>query len=292
MTIAACHVSPEGVVLGADSTTTMLSASDQGTCHLDHAQKVFEVGPPGSSAGLVWWGLGQIGSTSHRTIAAEIGARHKAKAFGSLQDLAQAIADAMWTRFTKAFPADVQRAQDLLKKAVAKAATQAEIEELSALVEAGSGGYCVAGRIEEFGDCRAYEIHWGPHLSKPTLTEVPHETPRFWGIPWCMERIVYGVDSSVADLLLQSGKWAGTADELLNLVQSNPVIVPRNLPIREAVDWVHTIIHATIRIIKFAQWPHYCGGPVEIAVVTTDRHFRWVRHKKMDAAILTEEEMA
>jgi hypothetical protein len=28
-----------------------------------------------------------------------------------------------------------------------------------------------------------------------------------------------------------------------------------------------------------------CGGPIEIAVITTDRRFRWVRHKDWDVAI-------
>lgn len=61
---------------------------------------------------------------------------------------------------------------------------------------------------------------------------------------------------------------------------------PTNLPLREAIDWIHTVIHTTIRAIKFNQ-EHSCGGPVEIAVITTDRPFRWVCHKSLDAAIIT-----
>ncbi len=41
----------------------------------------------------------------------------------------------------------------------------------------------------------------------------------------------------------------------------------------------------TIKTMKFSHMAPVCGGPVEIAVVTTDRKFRWVRHKKFDAAI-------
>jgi hypothetical protein len=29
----------------------------------------------------------------------------------------------------------------------------------------------------------------------------------------------------------------------------------------------------------------YCGGPIEIAVISTDRRFRWVRHKNFGAAL-------
>jgi hypothetical protein len=57
------------------------------------------------------------------------------------------------------------------------------------------------------------------------------------------------------------------------------------LPIREAIDWVHASIYATIKMMKFSHLPPVCGGPVEIAVITTDKKFRWVRHKRFDAAI-------
>jgi hypothetical protein len=65
VTIAACYVSPEGVVLGADSTVSAYIAP-HGFHYLNHAQKVFEVGNE-STLGAVVWGLGALGNTSHRT---------------------------------------------------------------------------------------------------------------------------------------------------------------------------------------------------------------------------------
>jgi hypothetical protein len=61
---------------------------------------------------------------------------------------------------------------------------------------------------------------------------------------------------------------------------------PFHLPIREAIDWVYASIYPSIKTMKFSHLAPVCGGPVEIAVITTDRPFRWVRHKKLDAAIL------
>jgi len=37
--------------------------------------------------------------------------------------------------------------------------------------------------------------------------------------------------------------------------------------------------------MEFSHTAPVCGGPVEIAVITTDRSFRWVHHKRFDAAI-------
>jgi hypothetical protein len=289
MTIAACHVSPEGVVLGADSATT-LTAGPDGTCHLDYAQKVFEVGKPGSSVGLVTWGLGQIGQESHRTIAADLGYRHASKAFSSLDAMADDLASDLWGRYTSAYGEDIKKFKELDDKKNKGTASPQDLENRDFLLEAGSGGYCLAGRVTEHGPCRAFQVLWGVHMDQPHLMELAQESPVFWGVPMIMERLVFGCDSGMIALLLQSGKWSGTEQELVDITLKNRLMFPRLLPIREAIDWVHTVIHTTIRGTKFANWPHWCGGPVEIAAITTDRHFRWVRHKSLDAAILTAEE--
>jgi hypothetical protein len=58
------------------------------------------------------------------------------------------------------------------------------------------------------------------------------------------------------------------------------------LPIREAIDFVHACVSSTIKAMKFStSLAQICGGPIEIAVITTDRRFRWVRHKDWDVAI-------
>jgi hypothetical protein len=60
---------------------------------------------------------------------------------------------------------------------------------------------------------------------------------------------------------------------------------PLILPIREAIDFVHACVSSTIKAMKFSSLAQICGGPIEIAVITTDRRFRWVRHKDWDVAI-------
>lgn len=75
MTIAACYLSSEGVVLGADSTTTMYVTCPgpnplQTEHHYNYAQKVFQIGKE-STLGITMWGLGNLGETSYRTLIAE-----------------------------------------------------------------------------------------------------------------------------------------------------------------------------------------------------------------------------
>ena len=293
MTIAACHVSPEGVVLGADSTTTITRTLPSGETRdwsFDYAQKVFEVGESPSTVGLVTWGQGLIGSCSHRTLAARLAKKHSLVPFDSIEKMTQSLSDDLWTCYSSEYAAEIQRAHDLLAKGVAGTIQKDELKEYNKLLAELSGGYCLAGRIESPGECEARVILWEPQTDKPSIDLVSREAPVFWGVPHIMQRLIFGLDEGVVTQILQHPKWTGTLKELFDIIAANQLIQPSHLPIREAIDWIHTVIHTTIRGVKFAPWPHLCGGPIEIATVTTDRPFRWVCHKEMNAAIVTAQE--
>jgi len=72
MTIAAAYLTSEGVVLGADSTTTVGTGGGVAVAQLlNYAQKIFEVGER-SRLGVCTWGAGRIGEVSHRTLIARL----------------------------------------------------------------------------------------------------------------------------------------------------------------------------------------------------------------------------
>src|SRR3954470_10158389 len=87
MTIAACYLSPEGVVFGSDSTTTISvpSADDR---YFDFGQKIFQIGEC-STLGVVTWGLGGFQHTSYRTLYAELADAFAADAPASVEDAAR-----------------------------------------------------------------------------------------------------------------------------------------------------------------------------------------------------------
>jgi hypothetical protein len=79
----------------------------------------------------------------------------------------------------------------------------------------------------------------------------------------------------------------GTTEDLLALLTPGMLGHPRTLPIRDAIDWVHAWVCITVKATKFSHFPPACGGPIDVAVITTDRPFRWVRQKALDAALST-----
>ncbi len=290
MTIAACHVSPEGVVLGADSTTTLLMPGTQSVCHFDHAQKIFEVGQPGACLGLVTWGLGQIGSLSHRSIAAELGAEVAASGQCTFQSIVDILVNIVLPEYRDSYEDQIQLAIELKNKYDCNTINPNEISDLNNLIRALSFGYCLGGRPPHVHACSAYSIEFSPLSEQPATSEIPTETPRFWGVPFFFERLLYGFDSDTISQILDSGHWNASEEVLFDIIDKNQLFTPSHLPIREAIDWIHTIIHTTIRSVKFARWQHICGGPIEIATITSDRPFRWVCHKRLDSAIITSQE--
>ena len=100
-----------------------------------------------------------------------------------------------------------------------------------------------------------------------------------------INRLVYGIDERLFRAILQSDKWTGTNDELFDLVGCSALGAPRNLPIREAIDMIYANIYTTIKTMKFSHLAPVCGGPIEVAVITSDRPFRWVCHKSLCEAI-------
>jgi hypothetical protein len=96
---------------------------------------------------------------------------------------------------------------------------------------------------------------------------------------------MFGCDDSLKADLLGSGKWSGTPADLDALVAHHTIAHPIILPMRDAIDFVHSCISTTIKSLKFSNLSQICGGPIEMAVITADRPFRWVRHKSWDSAI-------
>lgn len=148
-----------------------------------------------------------------------------------------------------------------------------------------SGGFCLGGNLPQDRRPRAFEFLYDPsQLGPKPVEELPTGSTKFWGCPNIMHRLLYGVDFQILQAVMDSGKWTGTQDDLTALILPHCLGQPLHLPIREAIDWLHASIYTTIKTMKFSHLAPVCGGPVEVAVITSDRPFRWVRHKKMDVA--------
>jgi hypothetical protein len=286
VTIAACYVTPEGVVFGADSTASAMLSG--GFHYFNYNQKVFEIGEfEQGTLGIVTWGLGGLGIKSYRTLLALLNDDLLANPPKDVTDVATRWADLFWTDYSPllvrcralhAKPAFVKSS-----KVNPLARTEAEEEELDQLKRGLFVGFCIGGYTMPTRTPEAFSLSFDPLLGKPSPVPIGM-TWAFWGAPNMIKRLVFGCDDELKDAITNSGKWNGTPAELEALIDRHKLATPY-LPIRDAIDFVHACIFSTIKAMKFSNLAQICGGPIELAVITTDRRLRWVRHKDWDAAI-------
>ena len=266
MTIAAAYLVSDGVVLGADSSTTVQVTTPQGTGVvqlLDHSQKIFEIGKD-SRLGICTWGAGSLGNISHRTIIAQ-------------------LADNINEEST------VKDVADQLVKLVELVAAKANIEFV---------GYYLGGWNP--GTHEPACCHIGFKKGKGEVTPLQLGLCSFSGNASFFTRVFRGFDPGLQDALREklknsiSAKWDGDFDGIFNKAFEEavaPFITAgfQDLPIREAIDFIYSYLHITVKAVKFKYGPPSCGGPIEVGFISTDRRFRWVRHKPFYSAITEQE---
>lgn len=152
MTIAGAVVLQEGVVFGADSTSTVI-LSDETQRHYNHHQKLFEVGS-GSSIGLLTWGLGSAHNTSYRTLVADFAEQ---LAPSGMADVATQWAHRFWDGYSKD-PVVTTLAMQAAKVAADPSSDfQARLRALQKLQDL-KVGFCIGGHVASNRTPEAYVV--------------------------------------------------------------------------------------------------------------------------------------
>lgn len=269
MTIAAAYLTTEGVVLGADSTSTVTDPEGNPIQLLNHAQKVFEIGADSRSA-MCMYGAGDVCGTSHRTIAAILGDKIAATPDMNTEGIANELAQ-------------------LVGKTIAD----------SGRPFGGVLGYFLGGCDPVAHVPKLFSVEFkvkAPGQLEANVTE-RSLGPIFGGAFNYFSRVFHGIDPNLQrELAIELVKELPDVDSAKvrkAFEGSISSTLPKygasgwtDLPIREAIDFVHTYLHITIKVEKFRAQTQACGGPIEIAFVTSDRKLRWSRHKQFDSAIV------
>lgn len=264
MTIAAAFLTSEGVVFGADSTTTFtlgLPGPDQKLKFYNNAQKVFQIGQPGEARfGLCTWGDGRIGQQSHRSVVARL--MNTVGKSTTVKDITDALISIL--------------------------------NEPDSQVGRASVGYLIGGVDQD--TCRAacsQVVAVGGNA--PVVIPLNPEDACFAGAPRFFTRVERGYDPELPALLtkhlrskistLPADFDKIAAEAIASAAAELPGYVSRGLPLRDAIDFIHTYLHLTIKAHKFMTGPTICGGAIEMGFISIDRPFRWIRHKPFDSAI-------
>lgn len=228
MTIAVGYLSPEGVIFGADSTSTF---SQGGVVrHYDYAQKIFEVGRD-STLGIVIWGLGGLRDLSYRSMIAQFAEQNYSRHANSVHEIAQRFADRFWNEYTAVFSRERDRLAELQQQT---ALTEGEQKERDGLIQNLSGGFCLGGNLHHDRTPAGSIILYEPHGSGPSVSPMQFNVGYFWGAGNLTVRMFTGIDHNLYSSILASPFWTGSAADLANLVNPFRLIMPAILPLRDA----------------------------------------------------------
>ena len=231
--IAACYLSPEGVVLGADSASTYDTTS--GPHHFNYGQKLFEISnePETGTLGIVTWGMGGLEVGSYRTLIARLSDDLRANPPSNVEDACNRWIDLFWAAYTNSLAGDIARCQTLAAKDAYdptapndQAKRTVQETELITLRDGRFVGFCLGGYTKQSRTPAAFEMLFDPLQGKPTPQSLPW-AQSLWGVPAMIMRLIKGCGDEVRDAILATNKWNGTPAELDAVIAAHRLNHPR-----------------------------------------------------------------
>lgn len=265
MTIAVALLASDGVVLGADSTVTVFSNEGYVSNLLTGSQKLFQLGQ-NRPYGFVFFGTGAFGRRSYRDLLVKFEAT-----LGPKGPPVREVAERFHDFIRDAWPAE----------AAGIGVPDAPLPDT---------GFLIGGCGVDEEHCSFSRVHLRPGEGAGVEPVTHCDLPgwfQFEGCPNPAHRLLYGFDPESWEIVaahIPEENHQTVLDALFAPSLHRPAPSP-TLPLRDAIDYVHWIVHATIKYYKFIEGPQVCGGKVEVACVTSDRGFRWVTHKSLDWCI-------
>ncbi|MBO1769912.1 hypothetical protein [Agrococcus sp. TF02-05] len=274
MTVALVIKVNDGIVLAADSASTLTDGSGAVANTYNNANKIFNL-HKALPVGAMTWGLGNIGPSSIATLAKDM--RRRFQEGRSPHESWRLDPD------TYSVGAVAEKARTFLydEKYVPLASRIAEEQPGAA---PGDLGFLIAGYSCDADEAEAWVMQIDA-AGEPALEQVLPQTTgaQWWGQPEAISRIVTGMSLAMPRALanLDIGLDLESAMQVHNALvpQLQQSMVPPPMPIQDAIDLADFLVYATAQYVRFTPGPPVVGGPIEIATITKHEGFKWVRRK-------------
>ncbi len=268
MTIALAVLVSDGMVMAADSATSLAAGPGRLTNVYDSADKVFNL-YRGRPIGAFTAGMGNIGKASIATIAKDLRhAFHTGVPIGpsgyvfdpttyTVEEVAIAARQLFYEDMYMSLPKD-QRSQGVWAFVV--------------------GGYSAGASHAEL-----WQVSINSGKSEPPIQVRPAGDS---GILWvgegeALNRLVLGFSQKMPAELVKIGLNKADVDTAMALLKTDldSALAPPPMPIQEAIDLARFLAETAIQYSRFKPGAPTVGGPVDIAAITKHEGFRWVQRK-------------
>jgi hypothetical protein len=272
MTIAVALKVGDGVVLGADSASTLADPNSVINVYFN-AEKVFNI-VKGLPIGFVTYGLGGLAGRSVVSLAKDLreqltqsgGKRELDKSTYTVEEVAGHLRDFIYNDYyLKSFPIKVRDAQGN------------ETDRFEPM------GFLVAGFSAQERHAEVWEVSIDAmgKSAQPNQIFGPKQLDgAAWrGQPEALTRLMGGWSTEVAEFLInQAGVPAPDALRVLNTLPVDRLFHSA-MPLQDAIDLVKYMVEVTIGFVRFSPGAPTVHEPVDIAAINFHEGFRWVLRK-------------
>jgi hypothetical protein len=265
----------DGIVVAADSATTMVSTNNLGqsvvTNVYRHGNKVFNLYRDLPIRAMTA-GMGSIGNSGIHTLAKDL--RKKLNLAGEY-----VIDPKNYTIENVAVYARKFLFEEQYEKAPIPPPHSLEFWV---------GGYSSGSDLPELWKI---EIVNG-QCSQPSLLAAPGTPTIHWGGQTePIQRLLFGFDVSLQKALGDAGMDVEQIPKLLGMVRtsSERILVDARMPIQDAIDLAQYLVDVTKGYFRFLPMADIVGGDTDVAVVTRHERFKWIKRKHFYPANLNME---
>jgi len=285
MTIAISFRVSDGVVLAADSASTLLAQTATGTEAVqvfNNANKIFNL-RKGLPVGAITWGAGSIGRASTSTLMKDLRDRFSGRDSAHVD---WHIDQANYTVLGVA-----ERVKQFIYD-------ECYVPTFQAWQTKPVLGFIVAGYSAGEGMAREYRIDIDAIGNCTGPVEInPDQCSICWnGEPEAITRLVLGFSAQLPELVRQAlpnvpPDQVNNAFETAKatLQQATPLIYDP-MPIQDAIDLADFLVELTKKFSRYTPGAATVGGPAEVAVITKHEGFKWVKRKHYFSTDLNPEE--
>ena len=276
MTIAVSLKVNDGIVLAADSASTLMGAEGGDVVNVyNNANKIFNL-RKGSPIGLMTYGLGGIGSASISTLAKDLRRRFTNPLPEHLD----------WTLDPGAYT--IEAVAGRVREFFYEERYKPMIEDEQGEDEEDAGGltlgFVVAGYSSGEPNAEEYRLTLTPDgCDEPQLLRPIEES----GISWsgqleAITRLLSGHGLGLGGVLVEDfGLDAEDVGDAIATIEERlaaPVIAAA-MPFQDAIDLAEFLVDLAINWARFMPGSPVVGGPIETAAISKHEGFKWVKRK-------------
>jgi hypothetical protein len=264
MTIVVALKVGDGLVLGADSASTLFTANEYHNSYFNTEKLIHVRNFP---VGALTFGLGSLKNRSVSSLANDLRARINTP-------------DSEWTVDPKNFT--VEQIVDRFKRYYYDELYQAQFKDAPPPADNNGTenvmGFFIGGYSSNKDSAEVWQLLLTRHGCTAQAIIAP-EAP--WDCMWegerePIQRILFGYSNQIVQRLVEAQVPEQNARELLASMEP---LVNGAMPIQDAIDFVRYLVETTCGYVRFSPGHMTVAKPIDIAAITKYNGLKWISRK-------------